>query len=95
MTRSFPETFFRIVSNSSVRPRPKVIKLFTTRIVITRVFVPGIPFKPSLMSTSKDSAYLSEASFMCSTFGLAPGFTHKHKTRLERSATNTVAYKEH
>jgi hypothetical protein len=49
------------------------IKLFTAVIYEffkqARVFVPGKPFKPSLMFVDKDGAYRSEAPFRCSTLG--------------------------
>jgi hypothetical protein len=46
------------------------------------VFVPGKPnFQPGLMFTGKSRAYPNEAPLR-----LAPGFTHKHCTRLERLA---------
>jgi hypothetical protein len=33
------------------------------------MFVPGKPFQPSLKIAGKAGAYLSEASFRCSTIG--------------------------
>ncbi len=48
--------------------------------------VPGKLFQPSLMFAGKAGAYTSEVPFRCSTLGWAPGFTHKHQTRLERLA---------
>ncbi len=38
------------------------------------------------MFAGKAGAYPSEASFRCYTLRQAPGFTQKHKTRLERLA---------
>ncbi len=35
----------------------------------------------SVMFQGKAGAYPIEASFMCSTLGQAPGFTHKHYNR--------------
>ncbi len=48
-----------------------------------RVFVLGRPFQPSHMSASKAAAYPSEATFRCSTLGLAPSLNGKDLTRLE------------
>ncbi len=50
------------------------------------MLVPGKPFQSSLMFASKAEAYLSEASFRCSTQGKATGLSCKHQTRLERPA---------
>jgi hypothetical protein len=36
------------------------------------------------MFANKFGAYLSEATLRCCTLGKAPGFTHKHKTRLKK-----------
>ncbi len=38
-------------------------------LVITRVFVSGKPFQPSLMFAGKAIEYLSKAAFRCSTLG--------------------------
>ncbi len=54
-------------------PGANVIKLFSAVnydfLKYARVFVPGKPFQPSLMSSGKAGAYLSEAAFMYSTLG--------------------------
>jgi hypothetical protein len=48
------------------------------------VFIPGKPFQPSLMYSSKAAvAYLSEATLV-----QAPGLTLKHYTRLERPVSD-------
>jgi hypothetical protein len=48
-----------------------IIKLFylqlTNFLKKARVFVPGKPLKPNLMSTVESRTYPSEASFRCST----------------------------
>ncbi len=62
-----------------LQPVANVIKLFTA---VSYVFVPGKPFKPSLMFAGKARAYLSEAPSRCSTLGYSPGPTHKHLTKL-------------
>ncbi len=36
---------------------------------LSRLFVPGMPFQPSLMFASQVWDYLSEAPFKCSTLG--------------------------
>ncbi len=52
------------------------------------MFVPGRPFQSGLMLPS-------EAPFMWSRIGWAPGLTHNYKTRLERLAReNALAYYE-
>jgi hypothetical protein len=43
------------------------------------MFVPGKPFKLSLMFACKAGAYLKRAPEMNSTLGKAPAFFHKHK----------------
>ncbi len=66
-------------------------------IVITRVFIPGKPFQPSLMFANKIGAYQSgvpesERRDIHSRSGL----TRKHWTRLGRfTKKNTLAYYKH
>jgi len=49
------------------------------------MFVPGKPFKPSLMFVGQAGAYPSEAPFSFFT-RVGSGLTHKHLTRLEKLA---------
>ncbi len=42
------------------------------------------------MFASKAGAYASEAPFRCSLLGLALGFTHKHKTTLNRDKHSSL-----
>jgi hypothetical protein len=55
-----------------IRTGANVIKLFTDvsyDFIIISAFVPGKPYQPSLMFVGKAGAYLSEATFRCSTLG--------------------------
>ncbi len=51
-----------------------------------QVFVPGKPFKPSLMFVGKTGTYPSETHLVCSTLGQAAGLIHKNYSRLEKLA---------
>jgi hypothetical protein len=55
------------------------------------VFVTRKPFQPSPMLAFKTRAYLRQPHFRCSTFGVAPGLTHKHKTWLEKLARDKLS----
>jgi hypothetical protein len=48
------------------------------------VFVPARPFQPSPLFVSEVRAYASEAP---ETLSKAPGLTHEHYTRPEKSAS--------
>ncbi len=49
------------------------------------MYVPGRAFKPSLMFAAKAGANLSEAPFMGSTLGLAPGLNRKRALKMADS----------
>ncbi len=51
-----------------------------------RAFVPGKPFRPSLMFLGKARACPKEAPCTCCTLWQAPDLTHTHQTRLDKLA---------
>ncbi len=57
---------------------------------LARVFVPGRPFRPSLMVAIMAGAYPSEVHFRCSTPEQAPGLTYKQPLN-----TKPLAYLAH
>ncbi len=56
------------------------------------MFVPDMSFQPNIMFANKARAYRSEASFRCSSLGLAPDLIHKHYNRLERPARDAMTF---
>ncbi len=48
------------------------------------MFVPGKPFRPSLMFVGKAKAYARVEQLKCTSLVLGPGLSYKHWTRLER-----------
>ncbi len=46
--------------------------------VLTRAFIQGKPYQPSLMFAGKAGDYPSELPFRCCTLGKAPDLNHKH-----------------
>ncbi len=75
---------------------PNVINLITALIYTYSskawVFVPGKPFKPSLMFASNDTAYQGEAPFLSSSLLWGPSLAHKHLTRLTSSWGQILAF---